>query len=222
MKAPQGFMRDLSKKRIEEHARATGHTVIDLETAEAGLAAARKAMQEQLGVEGKARLASNSKVSKCPFAGLDAAESNPNPDAAVNGPVPVWTDSARAELESIPQGYCRDMMVAAAESIGSQKSLTEIDRKFVKSIFGVFAAGSKEAVETLPWDDNARSRIAKAPLLVRGMLQKEIEGWAERNNMPRVTKAAVEAVRQQWTKRGVFHLDPDDPRNSMQSVHVSQ
>ena len=222
MKAPQGFMRDLSKKRIDEYARATGHTEINLETAEAGLAAARKAMQEQLGVEGKARLASNSKVSKCPFAGVDADESNPNPDAAVNGPVPVWTDRARAELESVPQGYCRDMMVAAAESIGSQKSLTEIDRKFVKSIFGVFAAGSKEAAETLPWDDNARSRIAKAPLLVRGMLQKEIEGWAERNNMPRVTEAAVEAVRQQWTKRGVFHLDPDDPRNSMQSVQVSR
>jgi hypothetical protein len=65
----------------------------------------------------------------------------------------------------------------------------------------------------MPWDDEARQRIARAPALVRGMLQKEIEGWARRSGFAEVTGEAVDAVRGQWIDRGVFHLDPDDPRN---------
>jgi hypothetical protein len=49
--------------------------------------------------------------------------------------------------------------------------------------------------------------------MVRGMLLQEIEGWARRSGMERVTEAAVDAVRAQWAERGIFHLDPDDPRN---------
>lgn len=216
MKAPPGFMRDMSKRRIEEYALASGLGEIDLETAEAGLAAARQAMQEKLGADGNAGPAGNGKVGKCPFAGRGETTSTPQDGAAAGDRVPAWTDNARAELQSVPQGYCRDMMVTAAESIAGQKHLSTIDKKFVKTIFGVFAAGSKEAHETLPWDDRARERIANAPLLVRGMLQKEIEGWATRNGLLRVSDAAVDAVRQQWTERGVFHLDPDDPRNDSQ------
>jgi len=48
---------------------------------------------------------------------------------------------------------------------------------------------------------------------VRGVLLHEIEGWAIRGGMNRVTEAAVDAVREQWVERGVFHLDPNDPRN---------
>ena len=49
--------------------------------------------------------------------------------------------------------------------------------------------------------------------MVRGMLIKEIEGWAQRQDMERVNEAAVAAVKAEWQERGVFHLDPDDPRN---------
>jgi len=217
-KVPTGFMRDMSRKRIEEYARAHGHSEIDLETAEAGLDAARAAMQEELGVEGKAELAGNDKGSKCPFAGLGATESNSKPEPVNIPPVPPWTDEAREELQAVPQGYCRDMMVAAAETIAGQKRLIEIDREFIQTILRIFAAGSEAVDETLVWDDDARSRIVKAPALVRGMLVKEIEGWTKRNDLTRVTEGAVEAVRQQWTERGVFHLDPDDPRSSEQST----
>jgi len=67
--------------------------------------------------------------------------------------------------------------------------------------------------ETLPWSDEARERIARAPEMVRGMLVKEIEGWVARNHQTRVDAAAVQAVKTEWQKGGVFHLDPDDPRN---------
>jgi hypothetical protein len=206
MKAPQGFMRDMSRKRIESFARENDLSVIDLDTAEAGLAAARQAMQDDLGREGKARLAAKANVGKCPFARSVVAET-------VAQRVPEWSSDARKQLESVPVGYCRDMMITATESIASRQNLDEIDKAFVQTILRTFAAGSDSAGETLPWDDQARKRIASAPALVRGMLMKEIEGWAGRNGMTQVSEDAVDAVRQQWAERGVFHLDPNDPRS---------
>ncbi len=213
MKAPEGFMREMSKKRIEEYARNNGHEQIYLETAEAGLAAARKAMEEQLGVEGKARMASNGNTSKCPFAGFGAAENQTENAPAAPATSPGWTEQARQQLQNIPQGYCRDMTVTAAETIASQKGITEIDRDFIQTLLSTFSAGSKANNETMPWDDAARARIASAPDMVRGMLQQEIEGWATRHDMQHVTEAAVEAGKNVWAERGVFHLDPGDPRN---------
>lgn len=209
MKAPEGFMRDLSKKRVEDYALANGLQEIDLEVVEAGLQDARAAMEEQLGAEGKAKLAASGNTGKCPFAGF--SESTDEAKAAPHKP--EWSEDARDELLEVPAGYCREMMVSATESIAAQKGLTRIDTTFMQTILRTFAAGSKTATKTLPWDEGASLRIAAVPELVRGMLQQEIEGWARRNNLDRVTEAAVDAVREQWAERGVFHLDPDDPRN---------
>ncbi len=78
----------------------------------------------------------------------------------------------------------------------------------------VFATGSQQVTETLPWDVEAREGIVKAPPMIRGMLVKEIEDWATRKQLDRINKAAVDAVKEEWGKRGVFHLDPDDQRNN--------
>jgi nucleotide-binding universal stress UspA family protein len=220
MRAPQGFMRDLSKKRVEKYARANGMSEIDLDAVEAGLNAARAAMEEQLGAEGKTKLATSGKTGKCPFAGFGT--STPATEATADAGQLEWSDEARRELQAVPAGYCRDMTVSAAETIASQKGLDRIDTAFIKTIMRTFAAGSKTVEETLPWDEAARLRIFKAPPLVRGMLQKEIEGWAQRSSMNRVTEAAVDAVRQQWAERGVFHLDPDDPRNTAGDANPDQ
>jgi nucleotide-binding universal stress UspA family protein len=217
MRAPQGFMRDLSKRRVEEYARANGMSEIDLDAVEAGLSSARAAMEKQLGAEGTAKLAANG---KCPFAGVGI--STPEAKATTADGQPDWSDNARRELQAVPAGYCRDMMVSAAETIAGRKGLVRIDTAFIQTILRTFATGSKTVEETLPWDEAARLRIAAAPPLVRGMLQKEIEGWAQRSSMERVTEAAVDAVRQQWAERGVFHLDPDDPRNTAGDLNPDQ
>jgi nucleotide-binding universal stress UspA family protein len=206
-RAPQGYMRDLAREHVEAHARSEGVAEIDVNTVEAGLQVARKAMQEKLGADGMARLAVNGKTGKCPFAGM-ASQAPETVEAGME-----WTANARGQLDAVPEGYCRDLLVNAAETIATQNGLARIDKAFVESILQTFAAGSGAAGERMPWDEQARQRIARAPALVRGMLQKEIEGWAQRAGLARVTAAAVAAVRQQWIDRGVFHLDPDDPRN---------
>jgi nucleotide-binding universal stress UspA family protein len=204
-RAPQGYMRDLARRHVEDYARSVGAPEVDVDIVEAGLKLARKSMQENLGAEGMAKLAADGKTGKCPFAGM--AEQESGQDRL------QWSDAANRKLDAVPEGYCRDLMVNAAETIAAQNGLGRIDEAFVDSILKIFGDASEASGETMPWDDEARQRIARAPALVRGMLQKEIEGWAGRSGLAEVTGEAVDAVRGQWIDRGVFHLDPDDPRN---------
>ena len=77
----------------------------------------------------------------------------------------------------------------------------------------VFAAGAGRVEETLPWSDEARERIARAPEMVRGMLVKEIEGWVARNHQTRVDAAAVQACQDRMADRAVSFT-------SIRTIHV--
>jgi hypothetical protein len=116
-------------------------------------------------------------------------------------------------LGEVPVGFCREMTRKAALAIAAQRALPQIDAEFLQGVLETFKNGSTAAAESMPWQPEARARIGKAPDMVRGMLTQEIEGWARRHGQNEVTCAAVDAVKQAWAARGVFHLDPNDPRN---------
>ncbi len=105
------------------------------------------------------------------------------------------------------------MTIKAAESIAQQSGRPDIDLDFVNQVMDTFKQGAEAVTETMPWDIDARSRVSRAPDMVRGMLVKEIEGWTRRNSKERVDETAVEAVKGEWKARGVFHLDPNDHRS---------
>jgi hypothetical protein len=203
-RAPEGFMREMSRKRIEEYAERIGSSEITLDIAEAGLAEARQAMEQTLEAQQQADKPVGTSQGKCPFANL-AVGATRTPGR--------WTPDAERLLENVPAGYCRELTLKAVEALAAQQGIADIDAAFVKDILKIFEAGAGQIGESLPWDESARERIAGAPDMVRGMLIKEIESWAGRNGRQAVDSEAVEAVKQTWQDRGVFHLDPDDPRS---------
>jgi nucleotide-binding universal stress UspA family protein len=237
MRVPQGYMRDSSKQRIEAYAVANNHDEITLDVAEAGLAQAREAMADQMRPAASALVdpstsadqmqsaptpdaaarqsepTAEANKSGCPFAGmLDSgkpAESPADTPESKNN----WSPEAETMLDSVPPGFCRDMTHKAAEAIAAKNGLTTIEPRFVQEVLKTFQTGSESNSESMPWELSARERIAKAPDMVRGMLIKEIEGWSQRNGLEQVSEDAVDAIKQIWAERGVFHLDPDDPRN---------
>ncbi len=202
MRVPEGFMRDTSKGRIEDHARRQGLSEITLEVAEQGLAEARKAMEETMRQQGSPGTPSPRPES--------AQVENPEDESAT-----AWSREAETRLQSIPAGFSRDMTRKAAETIAGRQGLKEIGSVFLDQILKTFEAGARNAGETLPWLPEARARIERAPDMVRGMLIKEIEGWARRQGREQVDLAAVDAVKEEWQRRGVFHLDPQDPRGGL-------
>lgn len=146
--------------------------------------------------------------SKCPFANMGKAiESDTEKQLS-------WSDAAITRLNKIPQGTSRDMTQKAAESIASQQGLIEITDDFLEGMFDIFTKGSGKAEVSMAWDKDARAGIEKAPPMVQGMLIKEIEGYAQRQELKHVDLATVQQVKQQWNLGSSFHLDPEDPRNT--------
>ena len=101
----------------------------------------------------------------------------------------------------------------AAEAIADKNSVGTISADFVQQVLQTFQAGSETNQPTMEWQQAAMDRISQAPDMVRGMLIKEIEGWSQRQGLEQVTEQAVDAIKEVWAERGVFHLDPSDPRS---------
>jgi nucleotide-binding universal stress UspA family protein len=212
MRVPEGFMRDSSKQRIEAYARNHDHKEISLAVAEAGLDEARKVMESAMQDQEPPHASANQ--SACPFAKMVKPEIDQQPQARPEaGPDKRWSPVAEAMLLNVPAGFCRDMTRKAAETIAGQNGLEAINPGFVEQVMQTFQAGSEASEATMPWAETARERIGRAPLMVRGMLIREIEGWTQRNGLEQVSDEAVDAIKQIWADRGVFHLDPNDHRN---------
>ncbi|SEH07281.1 universal stress protein [Candidatus Venteria ishoeyi] len=200
-RVPEGFMRDMSKQRIEDYAKTQQAEEITLELAEAGLAQSRQVMADMEQAQ------QPKKASVCPFAKMARAKA----DKAVSQP---WTEEAKQRLLSVPAGYCRDMTLKAAESIAQKSNINMIDADFIQGVMATFTEGSEKAQETLSWDEAARQRITKAPDMVRGMLIQEIETWAKEQGLAHVDTSAVDEIKRRWQDKGVFHMGADDPRNA--------
>lgn len=214
---PAGMMRDAVKMRVEDYARREDLTEITLHITEIGLAEARREMEAMTTADVSSRVNSDSQpnAGKCPFA--SAVETTNIGSAAPSESDGIhcnWTSEATARLDAVPEGFCREMVIKAAETIGGAKGLSEIDSEFIDQLLDTFRAGAEAVSETMPWDQDARIRVSRTPDGVRGMLIREIEDWARRNAHDHVDEEAVDWVKEQWMERGVFHLDPSDPRSS--------
>jgi len=207
-RVPAGFMRDASRQRIEDHARLQNADTVTLDIAEGGLKLAREAMTNEMAKGRGNDTEAGAPASKCPFASMVNTSSNEQ----VTGSTIPWTGAATARLREVPAGYCRRLTQRAVETLARQNNLQQIDVEFMQGVLKVFKQGSQTAQTSMPWTQGARDRIARAPDSVRGMLQKEIEGWAKNHGLDEVDERAVVAVKREWQAKGVFHLDPADPR----------
>ena len=146
--------------------------------------------------------------SKCPFA---QNATSPLEEAPATLKL-FWTTAALARLQQVPAGYCRNLTQRAVETLATQNDSQEVDLDYLEEVLKVFKAGSESADTSMPWTTDARDRIQRAPDSVRGMLVKEIEGWAQREGLDEVDQRAVRAIKREWQSRGIFHLEPGDPR----------
>jgi len=205
MRVPEGFMRDNCKQTIENHARQNGHAEVTLAVAEEGLKLARGEMEKTM----KERDEPAPKAARggCPFGFGNKA-------TAANGALP-WTGEAEELVQGLPAGMSRDMTRSAIVAIAAKNGVTEITADLVRQVLDTFKSGSAAAGETMSWDKDARGSLSRAPDMVRGMLIKEVEKWAQHNKLQHVDLATVNTVKQEWQSKGYFHLDPQDPRSSL-------
>jgi hypothetical protein len=126
---------------------------------------------------------------------------------------PPWTAEAEALLQSLPVGMSRDLSRQAVTAIAAKNGAREITAVLVQQVLETFRSGSAEVVESMPWDEDARAGLSRAPDMVRGALIREVETWAKQRGLPRIDAATVRAVKETWQTSGQFHLNPTDPRH---------
>ncbi len=185
-RVPEGSVRDASRQQIESDARQQGADIVTLDLVERRLAIARTAMAEKMA--------------------------SPVPAEKTAAPGRAWTAEAAARLHAVPAGFCRTLTERAVETLASQHNLHRVDLSFVEKVLAAFKSGSKAVDASMPWAAEARARIERAPDAMRGMLVREIEAWAQRQGLAEVDERAVSAIKREWEARGVFHLEPGDPR----------
>ncbi len=152
------------------------------------------------------------KAPGCPFSAMGATMGNTDAETAdIDLP---WQEEALKRLKQIPQGTSRSMTRKATNAIAQQQGIKEISLEFLEQILSIFTSGSNNVTRTLPWHSDAEAAIAKAPAMVQGMLVKEIEAYAKRENLSEVDLNTVDKVKNKWSDEGSFHLDPNDPRNT--------
>jgi len=207
-RVPEGFMREASRQRIESHAWQQGANTVTLDLAERGLAIARAVMAEEVAADDGGDPAPKSQRRKCPC----SQTVSPLPAEVTDAPAPAWTAEAAARLQEVPAGFCRTLTERAVDTLALQNNLHHVDVEFMEKVLEVFKNGSRSVATTMSWEADARARIERAPNAVRGMLIKEIETWARRHGIAEVDERAVRAIKREWQARGVFHLEPGDPR----------
>jgi len=215
MRVPEGFMRDSCKKTIETYAQQNAHDEITLDVAESGLKLARgemeKTMKEQglkeQGLKEQGMPIPKAAPGVCPF-GYGAKKLD------VGNNILPWSEEAETRMQSLPEGMSRDMTRKAITTIATKNGLDEVTAEFVKQILDTFKSGSGNVTETMSWDEDARDSLSRAPDMVRGMLIKEVENWAQHHNRARIDLATVNSVKQEWQSKGYFHMDPQDPRSN--------
>ena len=216
---PEGFMRDSSKKRIEEYAQNSAESEITLEVAEAGLEQARNMMEEAMKSQADSNIehpkdeveqSSKEKPSLCPFANLaKAGEERDRKKALKHTKTDSinWSASAKKRMERIPEGFMRDLTQQRVEKFAKKNSREEITEELVEEKYSEWAAGSSKKESAMEWEDEANARINKIPGFVKGMGILEVERCAQELGLEKVTHAAVDKASATWEMGSGFHSE---------------
>lgn len=200
MRAPEGFMRDMSKARIEEYASEHNLVEITLEIAEQGLSIARKTMEQELGAD--TAVQEETKVSKCPFAHLAKSRKKKPADKLF-----VWTDQAEQRMTRIPEGFMRDMTRRRVENFARKHGEKLITKEVVEQKYADWAKGSEKQERNIPWDEESLARTEKIPPFVCGMVIKEVERCAREMDKDSVDVSVLENASGSWAESVNFHSE---------------
>ncbi len=195
-RVPVGFMRDTSKTRVEAYAKEQGCTEISLEICKAGLTEARKAMMQSMqsggGMPDMAAMMGKGKP----------AEQKTDFDAK-----PVWTEEAEQRIESVPEGFMRQLTRQRIESFAGRKGVIRIDNALIDAKYAEWGEGSARQNMTMEWENDALSRIERIPGFVRSMVIKEVERCAHEMGATSVGLEALSKASSAWEQGGTFHSE---------------
>ena len=192
-KVPEGFMRDMTRKHIEDYACENSASEITLAVAEAGLKHARNNMMQAGQIDKSS--------GTCPFGHSSKKKQGKTGNSL------RWSPAATARMEKIPEGFMRDLTRQRVETFARRKGSTEITPELIEEKYAEWSAGSNKQQMQLAWSPEAQERINRIPDFIRGMVIKEVEQCARELSLETVTTEIMQRASNAWADTGTFHSD---------------
>lgn len=234
-RVPEGFMRMMTRRRIEEHARAHHITEITLEVVENVIASSRAGMGSLMGgdlsgmpVAGYAGEARKKKKEVTYYFCFVCNYAVPEkmPDRCPNcgsGPEKFsvleaenlteahtaflkWSVNAIKWLESIPDDFRREMTKNEVEAFARRNGYMVVTRDIVDERLKIWEDISRKMVFHMDWEEEARERVSRVPEHIRGMVIRETELFVTNVGENIVTVKTLESIRKKWMETSEFHV----------------
>jgi hypothetical protein len=195
-RVPLGFMREMTRERVEGFAKGQGREAIDLALCESGIAEGRRMMAEMLGqysTAGKSKEEVRDTAKQMFGHGAGAP-------VAIEAPAPAWTPEAVsivetaatkvADLGKFTDDRARELAQGVAEERARDKKLEAIGEAFMKRLGVQLGYGhplsEKTAEHQFTWTPEAEARLQNVPDFCREMTRWRVEWTAVKRDLGRV------------------------------------
>ncbi|MFQ5900510.1 MAG: PCP reductase family protein [Thermodesulfobacteriota bacterium] len=238
-KVPEGFMRNMTKKRIEEHARANSIVEITFDVVQEAIESSRAGMGSMMGgdMSGmpehvKKMMSPEAEIPEqkepayyfCFVCNYAVPETIPDKCPNCNSGSDkfsvlekeyrteahtvflTWSAEANKYLDSIPEGFRREMAKNEIEAFSRRNGYKVVTRKVTGERLKVWGDISKKIVSEMKWEKGVKERVDKIPERIRGMVVKEMELFARRAGEDTVTLRTLDSIRDKWMGSREFHV----------------
>ncbi len=117
----------------------------------------------------------------------------------------TWTPGAQARLQQVPEGLMRELTRQRVERLAQRLGNPVVTVDMMDAKYRQWAIGSEQATSEMAWTDEARERIDRVPLFVRGMIVGAIEAYASSQGASQITPGIVDEAKELWGETGQFH-----------------
>ena len=224
-RVPQGFMRDMTREKVEQFATTKELTEVNLALCEEGIAEGRRMMAEMLG-QYNAGGPSQKAVRDASQKTAPAPEPATSP-APAEEDSPGWTAQAAEQVEEavervtevgkFTEDRARDLSKSVSETRARERNLKEIGESFMIKLGKQLGYGHPLAKVTtdyeFEWTPEAEARLADIPEFCREMSRWRVEWTAVKKDLGRVITPEIMDVKfEMWGEVSDSILDRDEEK----------
>lgn len=116
-----------------------------------------------------------------------------------------WTAEAAVRLEQVPEGMMRELTRQRVERLARQIGQSTVTVELMESKYRQWGEVSAQATSQMTWTEEAREKIERIPVFVRGMVVKAIEAYTQHQGLTVITPEVVDQAQRFWGETGRFH-----------------
>lgn len=117
----------------------------------------------------------------------------------------TWTLEAQSRLQQVPEGVMRELTRQRVEELARRRDQSIVTVELMGDKYHQWAEGSARATSEMAWTEEARQTVERIPDVVRGMVVRAIEAYAQQCGLTEITPGIMDEAKAFWGNTGRFH-----------------